>query len=147
MTGDERVRHCGQCRLNVYNISEMTRAEAEGLIRKHEGRLCVRYYQREDGTILVKDCPVGFAAVRAKAIKMATRMAGALMVLLSAGAVLGQKEDEDRRLCGVEPFASLSRWLSPLAPAPMARPNARQLRQMMGEIVVLPSRSRGGGGE
>ena len=28
MRGDDRVRHCGDCRMNVYNLSEMTRAEA-----------------------------------------------------------------------------------------------------------------------
>jgi len=55
----ERVRHCGECKLNVYNLSEMTQTEAEGLIRKHEGRLCVRYYQRADGTVLTRNCPVG----------------------------------------------------------------------------------------
>lgn len=35
MTGDNRVRHCAECNLNVYNISEMTRSEAEDLIRTH----------------------------------------------------------------------------------------------------------------
>ena len=144
MTGDERVRRCGQCRLNVYNISEMTRDEAEGLIRAHEGRLCVRYYQREDGTILVKDCPTGLAAIRAKAAKMVTRLAGALMVLLSAGAVLGQRSGEERRLSSVEPFASLSRWMAPPSTNLMVLPNPRQMRLMMGEMVPVDRPGRTG---
>src|SRR5688500_9147389 len=49
MTGDERTRHCGDCKKNVYNLSEMTRDEAETLILAKEGRLCVRYFQRKDG--------------------------------------------------------------------------------------------------
>ncbi|MCC7528421.1 MAG: hypothetical protein IT342_07860, partial [Candidatus Melainabacteria bacterium] len=28
MTGDERKRFCGDCKLNVYNISEMTKKDA-----------------------------------------------------------------------------------------------------------------------
>ncbi|HET7503756.1 MAG TPA: hypothetical protein VFK02_22200, partial [Kofleriaceae bacterium] len=59
MTGDDRVRSCAQCHKNVYNLSDLTREQAEALIREREGSLCVRYYQRADGTILLKDCEVG----------------------------------------------------------------------------------------
>jgi hypothetical protein len=59
MTGDERVRFCHACKLNVYNISEMTTDEAEKLIIEKEGRLCIRMYRRKDGTLLNMDCPIG----------------------------------------------------------------------------------------
>ena len=59
MTGDEKVRACGDCKKNVYNLSDMTRDEAEALIIEKEGKLCVRYFQRTDGTILLKDCMIG----------------------------------------------------------------------------------------
>ena len=39
MVGDDRVRHCGECNLNVYNFSAMTRPEVEALLRKREGRV------------------------------------------------------------------------------------------------------------
>jgi hypothetical protein len=64
MTGDARVRACGDCNKNVYNLSELTRDEAEALIVAHEGKLCVRYYRRADGTILTKDCAVGARRTR-----------------------------------------------------------------------------------
>ena len=64
MSGDARVRHCQFCRKNVYNISEMSRVDAENLIRQKEGNLCVRFYQRADGTILTDNCPVGLRAIR-----------------------------------------------------------------------------------
>jgi hypothetical protein len=32
MIGDDRMRFCNQCNLNVYNISAMTKAEAESFI-------------------------------------------------------------------------------------------------------------------
>jgi hypothetical protein len=59
MTGDDRVRACAQCDKSVYNLSDMTREEAQALLIEKEGRLCVRYFQRTDGTILLKDCVVG----------------------------------------------------------------------------------------
>src|SRR5437667_6072913 len=63
MVGNDRVRFCGQCNLNVYNLSDMTRREAESLISGTEGKLCARYYRRADGTVLTKECPVGLRAM------------------------------------------------------------------------------------
>lgn len=57
MAGDDRVRFCSQCQLNVYSLSEMTRREAERLVANREGQLCVRFYRRADGTMLTHDCP------------------------------------------------------------------------------------------
>ena len=34
MPGDEQVRHCGQCKQNVYNVAAFTRAEAMRLLRR-----------------------------------------------------------------------------------------------------------------
>ena len=61
---NKRVRFCSQCQLNVYNLSEMTRSEAEALLHYTEGRLCVRFYRRADGTILTQDCPTGLRAIK-----------------------------------------------------------------------------------
>src|SRR6478609_4004463 len=55
MFGDERVRFCAQCNLNVYNLSEMTKSDAELLVARTEGRLCVRFYRRTDGSILTRN--------------------------------------------------------------------------------------------
>ena len=70
MIGNDRRRFCGQCELNVYNLSEMTRHEAEELIAQTEGRLCARFYRRTDGTIITRDCPVGLEAVRRRLSKI-----------------------------------------------------------------------------
>jgi hypothetical protein len=79
MIGDERVRFCGQCNLNVYNISAMTKQEAERLITQAEGRLCVRYYRRADGTILTKNCPVGLRALKRRLSRIASASASAVL--------------------------------------------------------------------
>jgi hypothetical protein len=44
LVGDHRIRYCGECRLNVYNLAEMPRVEVEALVRSTEGRLCGRLY-------------------------------------------------------------------------------------------------------
>ena len=72
MIGDGRRRYCGDCKLNVYNLSGMTRNNAEDLLRRSEGRLCVRYFRRADGTILTHDCPVGWAKVKQRVTRVAT---------------------------------------------------------------------------
>jgi len=56
MSGDERVRMCGKCKQNVYNISQLTQKEAVDLINEKEGDLCVRFYQRKDGKVVTRDC-------------------------------------------------------------------------------------------
>ncbi len=38
MTGDERVRFCGDCKMNVYNLSAMSQAEVLALVKEREGR-------------------------------------------------------------------------------------------------------------
>ena len=78
MVGDDRVRHCAECNLNVYNFAEMNSAEVEELIANREGRLCARFYQRRDGTILTKDCPVGFQIK----VRRISRVAGAALTAI-----------------------------------------------------------------
>jgi len=84
MIGSDRMRFCGQCSLNVYNLSSMTRAEAESLIARNEGRLCVRFYRRGDGSIITKDCPVGLRAIR-QHMSYVARAIGSMVLGLFAG--------------------------------------------------------------
>jgi len=83
MTGDNRVRFCDHCRLNVYNISELSRFEAEALIASTEGRLCARLFRRADGTVLTKDCPVGLRALRRRLAKRTAAIFAAIVSLSS----------------------------------------------------------------
>ena len=83
MPGDAQVRFCGGCRKNVYNLSEMTQDEAQALVNRLEGRLCVRFYTRADGTLLTRDCPVGLRAVRRKLFKKLSYAAALLLSCVS----------------------------------------------------------------
>ncbi len=79
MTGDERVRLCKTCNLNVYNIAEMTSDEARRLITKRDERICLRLYRRVDGTLITRDCPVGLRGFRKRA---ARRLGAALATII-----------------------------------------------------------------
>jgi hypothetical protein len=94
MSGDQRVRHCGSCELNVYNISAMTSAEAERLIVNRGGRLCIRLYKRADGTVLTQDCPVGLRAYRKRVAKFAGAALTAVLGLFSVS--FGQQKADGK---------------------------------------------------
>jgi hypothetical protein len=84
MTGDERVRFCGHCSKDVYNLSGMAREESERLLRERAGNICVRLYKRHDGTVLTADCPVGVKRKRRRRIAAVAVGGG----LAAAGALL-----------------------------------------------------------
>jgi len=90
MLGDERVRFCLSCEKNVYNLSSMAKDDAEALLRERLGDdLCIRFYQRADGTILTQDCPVGVKKKRTKKLVLAVAGAGAMA---AAAATMFMKE-------------------------------------------------------
>ena len=64
MHGDDRARFCSSCEKHVYNLSDMTRRDAENLVNEKEGRLCVQFYQRADGTMLTDNCPIPLRPAR-----------------------------------------------------------------------------------
>ena len=47
--GDESVRFCTQCRLNVHNLSAMTAEEAKACLARQTDRVCVSFLQAADG--------------------------------------------------------------------------------------------------
>lgn len=110
MAGDERVRHCNSCDLDVFNIGAMSTADAKKLISTRTGRLCVKLYRRPDRTVLTKDCPIGLRAYR----KRIGRVAGAVLttVLGLFSASFGQKASDkpiDARKVKIERSVDLSK--------------------------------------
>lgn len=69
MDGDERKRFCQACKLNVYNVAELSPKEVGDLLSASRGgRVCMQIYRRRDGTIITRDCPVAVQRVK-KAFK------------------------------------------------------------------------------
>lgn len=81
MRGDDHVRHCASCDKEVFDLSSLTREQAEALLIEKNGKLCATYYRRADGTILTADCDVGVAKK-----KKARRKAAVIAVGLAASA-------------------------------------------------------------
>lgn len=103
MQGDDRARHCRDCNLTVYNLSEWTRDEAEAFLAQREGRVCARLYQRADGTVITRDCPVGLADVRAQFVRLSLATIGLLLAFAAlALAALG-------KIPWVRPYVAQSR--------------------------------------
>jgi hypothetical protein len=125
MRGDERVRFCRHCSLNVYNLSAMPRGEAERLVAQREGRLCVRFFRRLDGTVVTADCEgaLRLAARRAKRMAKALTavVVAALLAPLGYSRWSGASPTDDGRCAGI-------------AVDPPAGPP--QERAMMGDIAV-----------
>ena len=114
MTGDDRVRFCDQCNMNVYNLSEMSRQEAESLVQEHEGRLCVRFYRRQDGRVLTRDCPVGLRMVRRRIAKVTAALA-ALLSFLTCGVLTGRSPSSSTQRPRVPdgPLSKVVEWTEP----------------------------------
>jgi len=123
MSGDDRVRFCGECRRHVYNLSEMSRSEAESLVQCTEGRLCVRFYQRSDGKVMTSDCPVGLESARRRV--MLAVSAGVATFLLALGWALtllgssAKSQANARRFRDIEPIRTVMELLDPTPPIVM----------------------------
>ncbi|MGC2238988.1 MAG: carboxypeptidase-like regulatory domain-containing protein [Pyrinomonadaceae bacterium] len=97
MSGDEKTRFCKLCSLSVYNISELSGAEAQKLIKKTEGRICGRIYRRADGTVITKDCPVGLRAFYKRTARFAGAALASIIGLFSVG--FGQSNSKKAQVC------------------------------------------------
>jgi hypothetical protein len=85
MAGDDRIRFCGKCRLNVYNLSQMSQPEIDQIFAREGRPPCIRFFARADGTVLTRDCPVGWRRkwfVRAAWAAAALVFVGLLYIIL-----------------------------------------------------------------
>jgi hypothetical protein len=120
MQGDDRVRFCAECRLNVFNVAGMTRPEAEQLVGQHEGRLCVRLIKRADGTVLTQDCPVGLRLVRRRLARLVAGTA-AMLAFVTFGGWFA-KGSSTSAASATGPLQRLANWLEPKSPPAPAIP-------------------------
>jgi len=110
LVGNDRVRYCGQCALNVYNLAIMSSAEIERLVHQTGGRLCGRLYVRPDRTATLRDCPTARSSLLRRRLHQA--VAGLALVLLG----LGCRSLERPSLEGwPEWVQTAARWIDPAA--------------------------------
>lgn len=87
MIGNDQVRFCKHCSLDVHNLSQMTRAKAERLVARSNGRLCVRYHHDPNGQPLT--LPVGQKLHRISR-RVSRIAAGAFTATLSVTSAVAQ---------------------------------------------------------
>ncbi len=127
MTGDDRARYCSECNLHVYKLSDMSEAEATAFVREAEGRTCVRFYRRADGTFLTRDCPSGLRAVRRKIASLAAG-AAALFGFISLGVFSAWANKPENSTAGpVEKLQSCTEeqqvmFMGAMCPSPLTPP-------------------------
>jgi hypothetical protein len=104
MEGDVKKRFCRICRKNVYNLSAMTTREAEEFVAGMEGKSCIRFYRRADGTLLTSDCPVAARRVwKRKTISFAWAISVAIACLAGSQDRLHAKAKQTSRTHTLRP--------------------------------------------
>ncbi|MEK6335303.1 MAG: hypothetical protein AABM67_10155 [Acidobacteriota bacterium] len=137
MVGGDRVRFCGQCELNVYNLTAMTRDEAESLITRTEGRLCLRFYRRKDGSIITEDCPVGLRALKRHARRIKQAVAASVLAFLTGIGANGAANKIGALLSNSpKPWGSAGRTLGVMAMPPDQKP------EVVGKDHLQPLRDK-----
>jgi hypothetical protein len=122
--GNDRVRHCPTCQREVYNLSAMNSQNAEEVLkRKEQGRVCVRFARRADGTVITQESqPQGSGTAR-KVLLLIVALLG-LFVLSSflgwpdATEKPGSRQDLIEHLRQHEPLKTVLNWLWPPPPPP-----------------------------
>lgn len=97
MTGNDQIRFCEHCHLQVHNISELTYSRAARLVARSNGRLCVRYYRDSEGAPATKRPATRLHQIARRTARLA---AGAFSATLSLATAAAQSPP------GVEPNAS-----------------------------------------
>ncbi len=86
MIGNERMRFCEHCNLQVTNLSNLTRQEAVRLVARSEGRLCVRFVRRSDGSIAAKQSEKKLHQISRRVSRLAAGAFSATLSLTTAAA-------------------------------------------------------------
>lgn len=109
MAGDNEVRWCSHCRRSVHNLTQLTRSQAESLVARSQGRLCVRYEsRRDDSSMLFKERGFSVRGVGRRA-SLAAGAALAAFLGLSTSAGAQQKDTYQSKACSDGSQVSIKR--------------------------------------
>ncbi|HPF38922.1 MAG TPA: hypothetical protein P5081_06170 [Phycisphaerae bacterium] len=137
MAGDERTRYCGECEKRVHNLIGMSDTEIAALFAAQGTDLCIRLYERRDGTLMAEDCPNGLLAARRRLRRAIGALGAAAAVLLTAGLTRSQfARGAGRSLADISPFRQIANWF---APAPITITTPTSTRLTAGRMRVVPT--------
>ncbi len=126
LEGDARERDCAHCDRVVHDLSARTRAEAQDLLARSQGRICATFVRAADGTVRTTDTDAGSAGTwRQRARHLGRRLARAPRPLAVVFAALAAA-------CGSK------RSVEPPDGAPGGPATGPEDIRLMGEVLAEP---------
>ncbi len=107
MRGNDQVRFCEHCNLNVHDLSAMSRMRAERLVSRSNGRLCVRFISDSAGLLMSQ--PAQKRKLHQIGPRVSRIAAGAFTAALSVTSAVAQNANRTLDLSST-PTAPVSRW-------------------------------------
>lgn len=84
MKGNDAVRFCEHCSMDVHDLTLMTEREALKLVRGSDGRLCVRFIRRPDGSVETAEPYQKLHLIRRRASRLVASAFGATLSLAAS---------------------------------------------------------------
>lgn len=139
----ERIRHCRECDLHVYNLASMRGEEILDLIEGAEGRVCGVLFRRADGTIITSDCPRGVEILR-RSVWRAKAIAVALAMFIPVCVAWAASRQRNATLADAGPFKMIALAITtpPPTPLPARRPVLQGAVRYAGAMAAPPRRPR-----
>lgn len=127
MRGEGATRHCATCKNDVFNLSEMSEAEAEAVLSS-SSNVCIRYYHRPDGTIVATKAAPARRAKAKMAVVVAAAMAYPVAFVGIRAAVDGANSEarakvEDEKSLRLAMGMKLSHMRRPIPAGPSKNPS------------------------
>jgi hypothetical protein len=143
MVGDDRVRACGGCDRPVFNLSAMTRDDAERLLATRGLTPCVRFYRRPDGTVMTTDCPTGARPERRRLAVVAGTFAAGTALAAAPSAWADPPADPTSAAEPAHPMDVPGETIVIVGAAPLLDTSTTEMgipvrEYEMGEIIVEP---------
>lgn len=108
MTGNDQVRFCEHCKLDVHDLSLLTRPQAERLVARSKGRLCVRYHHDAKGRPVTLPVSQKLHRIGRRVSRIA---AGAFTATLSVSSAVAQQPAGSQSTANPpEATQPLTRW-------------------------------------
>ncbi|HEY0379036.1 MAG TPA: ankyrin repeat domain-containing protein [Pyrinomonadaceae bacterium] len=113
MIGNEQVRFCRHCSLHVHDLSKITAKDAMKLVAASQGKLCVRYYRRPDGTVQTAERAEPLTHIKRRLSRIAAGAFTATLSLASTAVAQSARPAEGNQPAAVQPAggATLGRAL------------------------------------
>jgi hypothetical protein len=108
MVGNDQVRFCEHCTLDVHNLSLLTRNQAQRLVTRSKGRLCIRFHHDSTGRPITLPVAQKLHRIGRRVSRIA---AGAFTATLSVTSAVAQNSANSQS----------GNWIPPNAPQPQAR--------------------------